>query len=207
MANKISGCRKCRQTGVKLCSKGPKCILEKRPVTPGQHGRKIGIKKTSEYGKQLQEKQKAKMMYGMREKQFKRFFEEATRQKGVTGESLLSLLERRIDNVVYRLKMAGSRIQSRQMVVHGHIYINGKRVKSPSCLVREGDVITLSEASLKKASFLEQIVDKRLNMGIRVPEWLELQKKDRKGIVTRLPIRADIVVPVEEHMIVELYSK
>lgn len=207
MANKISGCRKCRQTGVKLCSKGPKCILEKRPVTPGQHGRKIGIKKTSEYGKQLQEKQKAKMMYGMREKQFKRFFEEATRQKGVTGESLLSLLERRIDNVVYRLKMAGSRIQSRQMVVHGHIYINGSRVSSPSCLVKEGDIITLSEASLKKASFLEQIVDKRLNMGIRVPEWLELQKKDRKGIVTRLPIRSDIVVPVEEHMIVELYSK
>ena len=207
MANKISGCRKCRQTGVKLCSKGPKCILEKRPVTPGQHGRKVGIKKTSEFGKQLQEKQKAKMMYGMREKQFKRFFQEAARQKGVTGELLLSLLERRIDNVVYRLKMASSRIQSRQMVVHGHIYINGSRVKSPSCLVKEGDIVTLSEASMKKASFLEQIVDKRLNMGIRVPEWLELQKKDRKGIVTRLPIRTDITVPVEEHMIVELYSK
>ncbi len=93
------------------------------------------------------------------------------------------------------------------MVVHGHIYINGSRVKSPSCLVKEGDIVTLSEASMKKASFLEQIVDKRLNMGIRVPEWLELQKKDRKGIVTRLPIRTDITVPVEEHMIVELYSK
>ena len=207
MANKISGCRKCRQFGVKLCSKGPKCVLEKRTLTPGQHGRKVGLKKASEYGKQLQEKQKVKLMYGMREKQFKKFFQEATRQQGVTGEILLSLLERRLDNVIYRLKMASSRIQSRQMVVHGHIYVNGSKIKSPSFLVKLGDTITLSEPSLKSTSFLEQVVDKRLNMGIRVPEWLELQKKERKGIVTRLPIRSDITVPIEEHMIVELYSK
>ena len=146
-------------------------------------------------------------MYGMREKQFKKFFQEATRQQGVTGEILLSLLERRLDNVIYRLKMASSRIQSRQMVVHGHIYVNGSKVKSPSFIVKSGDIITLSEPSLKSTSFLEQVVDKRLNMGIRVPEWLELQKKERKGIVTRLPIRSDITVPIEEHMIVELYSK
>lgn len=207
MANKVSGCRKCRQYGVKLCSKGPKCVLEKRPVTPGQHGKRVGIQKTSEYGKQLQEKQKVKLMYGVREKQFRRFFAEAARQKGITGEVLLSLLERRLDNTVYRLKMATSRVQSRQMVVHGHVYVNGTRVSSPSYFVKEGDVITLAEVSQKKSAFLEQVVDKRMNMGVRVPEWLELQKKERKGIVTRLPIRTDVTVPIEEHLIVELYSK
>ena len=206
MAKKVSGCKKCRQSGVKLCSKGPKCVLEKRAITPGQHGKRIGTKKTSEYGKQLQEKQKVKLMYGVREKQFRRFFAEAARQKGVTGEVLLSLLERRLDNVAFRLKMATSRTQARQMVVHGHLYVNGRRVESPSYLVQEGDVVTLSESSLKKAPFLEQVVDKRMNMGIRVPEWLELQKKDRKGIIMKLPIRSDVTVPIEEHLIVELYS-
>ncbi|MFH1831327.1 MAG: 30S ribosomal protein S4 [bacterium] len=207
MGKKLSGCKRCRQTGVKLCSKGPKCVLEKRPLTPGQHGKKSSVKKSSEYGRQLQEKQKVKFMYGVLEKQFQRFFELASRQKGVTGETLLSLLERRLDNVIARLKLATSRVQARQMVVHGHIYVNGERVKSPSFLVNEGDVVTLSDSSLNKKVFLANVVDKKMNMGLRVPEWLELNKKDRTGTVLRLPIRSDITAPIEEHLIVELYSK
>lgn len=207
MGKKLSGCKKCRQSGMKLCSKGPKCKLEQRPLSPGQHGKKTSMKKTSEYGKQLQEKQKVKKMYGMLEKQFVRFFENASRQKGITGEILLSMLEARLDNVIYRLKMASSRPQARQMVVHEHVLVNGKKVKTPSFIVQEGDVITLSDRTLNQQSFIEQVVDKRLNMGIRVPEWLELNKKDRKGTIIRAPIRSDITVPIEEHLIVELYSK
>lgn len=207
MARYLSSCKKCRSTGVKLCSRGPKCVLEKRSVTPGQHGKKVGTKKLSEYGKQLVEKQKLKLLYGVMENQFKRFFQEASRQKGVTGEALLSLLERRLDNVVYRLKMASSRTQARQMVVHGHVSVNGSRVKSPSYLVAVGDVIALQESALQRKSFVEIVVDKRMNMGIRVPEWLELNKKDRKGTIVRFPVRTDIVIPIEEHLIVELYSK
>jgi len=207
-----SVCAKCRQVGEKLFLKGAKCrsakcTFEKRPVTPGQHGRKVGSKKSSEYGKQLQEKQKVKLMYGVLESQFKRFFEMASKQKGVTGETLLSLLERRLDNVVYKLKMAISRIQARQMVVHGHVFVNNKRVSSPSCIVNEGDVISLAPATLSKKTFIENVVDKRMAMGIKVPEWLELNKKDRSGVVTRMPMRSDITVPIEEHLIVELYSK
>ena len=208
MANKYqSGCRKCRRIGEKLCSRGPKCVLEKRALTPGQHGKKIGTKRISEYGKQLLEKQKVKLMYGVLEKQFQRFFEFASKRKGITGEVLLSMLERRLDNVVFRLKMAVSRSQSRQMVVHGHISVNNKRVKSPSYFVNEGDTISLSEVALNKKAFLETVVDKRMNIGIKVPEWLELQKKERKGIILRMPIRSDITNPIEEHLIVELYSK
>lgn len=205
-------CSRCRQSGEKLYLKGAKCrsakcTLEKRPVTPGQHARRVGTKKLSEYGKQLEAKQKVRLMYGVRETQFKRFFGLATRTQGVTGETLLSLLERRLDNVVYRLKMAISRIQARQLVVHGHINVNGKRVKSPSFLVKEGDVITLSDSTLRKAAFIEGVIDKRMAMGVKVPEWLELNKKDRKGIVSRLPVRSDVTAPIEEHLIVELYSK
>jgi len=205
-------CSKCRQVGEKLFLKGSKCrsakcTFEKRPVSPGQHGRKVGTKKASEYGKQLQEKQKVKLMYGVLERQFRRFFDLASKQKGVTGETLLSFLERRLDNTVYRLKMAISRIQARQMIVHGHIFVNGKRVASPSFVVKEGDVISLSPTTLANQAFIENVVDKRMAMGIKVPEWLELNKKDRKGVVTRLPLRSDINVPIEEHLIVELYSK
>lgn len=207
MGKNLSGCKRCRQSGVKLCSRGPKCVLEKRALTPGQHGKKPAAKKTSEYGKQLQEKQKVKLMYGVLEKQFKRFFKIASKQKGIPGEILLSLLERRLDNVISRLKFATSRMQARQVVVHGHVCVNGKKVVSPSYLVEEGDVITLSERVLAKKTFLANVVDKKLNMGIRVPEWLELNKKERKGIVLRLPVRSDITVPIEEHLIVELYSK
>ena len=208
MATKfISGCRKCRQTGEKLCSRGPKCVTKKRVLTPGQHGKKTGTKKLSEFGKQLQEKQKIKLHYGVLERQFRRFFDIATKQRGVTGEVLLTLLERRLDNTVFRLKMASSRFQARQMVVHGHILVNGKRVKSPSYLLCQGDTVSLGKQALASEAMLTTIIDKRLNMGIKVPEWLELSKGDRTGTVLRLPVRADVTLPVEEHLIVELYSK
>jgi len=164
-------------------------------------------KKMSEYGRQLSEKQKVKHMYHMRERQFRRFFSIAVHTKGAPGDNLLSLLERRLDNVVYRLKMATSRKQARQLVVHGHILVNGKKVSSPSYLVSVGDVITLSPMSLEHKAFLAQVVDKRLNLGIKVPEWLELDKKSYKGKVLRDPVRSDLQVPIEDHLIVELYSK
>jgi small subunit ribosomal protein S4 len=164
-------------------------------------------KKLSEYGKQLLEKQKVKGMYGMREKQFRRFFSLATRQQGAPGENLLSLLERRLDNVLFRLKMAVTRSQARQVIVHGHVLVNGRRVSSPSFIVSEGDVISFKDNVIKKVQFVEQAIDKRLNIGIKVPEWLELNKKDRKGQILRCPVRSDIQVPIEEHLIVELYSK
>lgn len=169
---------------------------------------KKSFKRVSEWGKQLQEKQKVKQMYGMREKQFRRFYSIAvTATQGAPGENLLNLLERRIDNVVYRLKMATTRSQARQMIVHGHININGRKVTSPSCLVHVNDVISLTDSALKNSAFLEQVVDKRMSIGIKVPEWLELMKKDRAGKVLRHPARADLQTPIEEYLIVELYSK
>ena len=165
------------------------------------------MRKQSEYGRQLEEKQKVKEMYGMREQQFKRFFSIATRSREATGEALLSILERRLDNVVYRLKLAATRAQSRQIVVHGHIFVNGKKVYSPSYLVTAGDEVSLAPQVEAKAGFLEQVIDKRLNSGAKVPEWIELDKKGRKGRILRLPVRNDIQTPIEEHLIVELYSK
>lgn len=165
-------------------------------------------RKQSEYGKQLSEKQKVKEMYGLREKQFRRFFGIAIKaREGVPGENLLSLLERRLDNTLYRLKLATTRTQARQMITHGHVMVNGRKVYSPSFLVSVDNEVSLDPKVLEKAAFLEQVVDKRLNIGIKVPEWLELNKKDRKGKVLRNPVRADIQVPIEEHLIVELYSK
>jgi|SaaInlStandDraft_4_1057021.scaffolds.fasta_scaffold02308_4 small subunit ribosomal protein S4 len=212
MAGNLSSCRMCRQAGEKLFLKGARCrttrcAMEKHPLTPGQHGRKPGTKKLSEYGKQLKEKQKVKLIYGMREKQFRRFFKTAFVRHGVTGENLLSDLERRLDNVVFRLKMALSRTQARQMIVHGHINVNGKRVKTPSYLVDVDDVISLNARVSNKKVFIENVVDKRMNIGIKVPEWVELQKDVRQGKILRLPIRSDITAPIEEHLIVELYSK
>jgi len=165
-------------------------------------------RKLSEYGRQLQEKQKVKEMYGLRERQFKRFFAVASKQRdGGPGENLLSLLERRLDNTVYRLKMATTRTQARQIIGHGHILVNGKKVYSPSFLVSTEDVVTLSQRASGLTTFLNDVVEKRMKIGIKVPEWLELDKKDRVGRVLRLPVRADIQVPIEEHLIVELYSK
>lgn len=165
-------------------------------------------RKLSEYGKQLEEKQKVRNEYGMRERQFKKFFAIAIRSReGVPGENLLTLLERRLDNTVYRLKLATSRAQSRQIIVHGHIYVNGRKVHSPSYLVSVDDVISLAPQVANKPVFMEQVIDKRLKIGIKVPEWLELDKQERKGRVVRYPVRADIQTPIEEHLIVELYSK
>jgi small subunit ribosomal protein S4 len=164
-------------------------------------------KKKSEYGRQLAEKQRVKEIYGMRERQFRRFYSIAIKSKGSTGELLLSMLERRLDNALYRLKFATSRTQARQIVVHGHVLVNGRKVYSPSYLVSPDDVISLAEQVAHKTAFLEQVIDKRLKMGIKVPEWLELDKKLRVGKVLRNPVRADIQVPIEEHLIVELYSK
>ena len=187
--------------------------MEKRPTRnmdqkERENSAKKPPRKQSEYGKQLSEKQKVKEMYGLREKQFKRFFGIAIKSReGVPGENLLSLLERRIDNTIYRLKLATSRTQARQMITHGHVMINAHKVYSPSCLVEVNDEVSLDPKVLTKTAFLEQVVDKRLNIGIKVPEWLELDKKDRKGRVLRNPVRSDIQAPIEEHLIVELYSK
>ena len=165
------------------------------------------VRKATAYGRQLQEKQKVKFAYGMRERQFKRFFELATRSKEATGEKLLSLLERRLDNVIYRLKLASTRRQARQVVVHGHIFVNGGKVHSPSYLVAVNDEVSLAPLSTAKTGLLSEIVDKRLATNIKVPEWLELDKNARKGRVIREPVRADIPLQVNENAIVELYSK
>jgi len=208
----MSNCAKCRQAGEKLYLKGakcrsPKCTLEKRPTGPGQHGKRVGTKKLSEYGKQLSEKQKVKLMYGVLERQFRRLFSLASKQHGITGENLLSILERRLDNVVFRLKLAVSRVQARQMIVHGHITVNGNKVDKPVFLVKMGDTVALAKTTMGNSVFIENVVDKRLNTSIKVPEWLDLQKKDRRGVVLRLPVRSDITVDIAEHLIVELYSK
>jgi small subunit ribosomal protein S4 len=164
-------------------------------------------RKKSEYGRQLEEKQKVKEMYGLRERQFRRFFGLALRSKEATGERLLSLLESRLDNVVFRLKFASSREQARQIVVHGHVMVNGVKVSAPSYLVSVSDVVSLSPALESKTAFLETVIEKRLNSNAKVPDWLELDKKARKGNVLRQPVRDDIQAPIEEHLIVELYSK
>ncbi|MBT3827986.1 30S ribosomal protein S4 [bacterium] len=169
---------------------------------PARRGRKL-----SEYGKQLNEKQQLKREYGMREKQFKRFFGIAEHSAGAPGENLLSLLERRLDNAVYRMKFVVTRRQSRQIIVHGHILVNGKKVYSPSYLVGINDVVSLADNVVSKEKFLEQVVDKRMAVAVKTPEWVEVDKVSRKGTVLRLPVRSDITTPVEEHLIVELYSK
>lgn len=180
--------------------------MEKKTGTAEKSSTKK-VRKVSEYGRQLQEKQKVKEMYGVKERQFIRFFKLASRTKAATGETLLSLLERRLDNVVYRLKLTTSRAQARQIIVHGHILVNGGKVYSPSYLINSGEEVSLAPVVLNKTAFLEQVIDKRLNTNIKLPEWVELDKKNRKGKILRLPVRSDIQAPVEEHLIVELYSK
>lgn len=167
----------------------------------------LRAKKLSEYGKQLAEKQKVKHMYGVRERQFKRFFKLAFKSKKATGNILLSLLERRLDNVLYRLKLATTRRQARQIIVHGHVLVNNRKIYSPSYVVSVDDIISLASNVASKQAFLEQVIEKRMKVGIKIPEWLELDKNERKGKVLRLPVRSDIQVPIEENLIVELYSK
>lgn len=163
--------------------------------------------KVSEYGKQLKEKQRVRFLYGVSEKQFRTMFEKVSRQKGITGENFLTALERRLDNVVYRLKLVSTRKQSRQVIVHGHVYVNGVRVKSPSYQINVGDKVALGERSVKKENFVKAVVEKRLGRSIKVPEWLLLDKEKMCGEIVRLPERVDVTTPIEEHLIVELYSK
>jgi len=198
-------CRLCRREGAKLFLKGERCLskkcaMERRPVIPGMHPNTR--KKPTEYLTQLREKQKVKRAYGLLEKQFHGYYEEAERMKGKTGENMLSLLERRLDNVVYRMGMGASRAASRQLVNHGHICVNGKRVNIPSFEVKVGDVITVKENKQKKAPFVA-VKETR----VVAPKWLEFDPSKLTGKVTALPQRDDIDLNIEEHLIIELYSK
>lgn len=200
-------CRLCRRENVELFLKGErcytdKCAIKRRNYAPGQHGQ--GRTKTSDYGVQLREKQKVRRIYGILEKQFRCYFESAERMKGVTGENLLFLLERRLDNLVYRLGFASSRIEARQLVRHGHFLLNGKKVNIPSIQVKAADVIQLREKSSKILAINESL-DAVVRRGI--PQWLELDKNAQKGVVKTLPVREDISMPIQEQLIVELYSK
>ncbi len=179
-----------------------KCALERRAYPPGQHGQ--GRTKRSDYGLQLREKQKVRRMYGVLEKQFRLYYQRAARMRGVTGENLLQLLERRLDNAVYRLGMATSRKDARQLVSHGHLLINGRRVDIPSILIKEGDVIEVRERS-KKLTRIEGSLE--LKAAGEMPGWLELDRDAMKATVKALPTREDIQIPIQESLIVELYSK
>lgn len=202
-----SDCRLCRREGKKLFLKGERCLskkcaMEKRPFAPGQHGASAMRKKVSPYGKQLREKQMVKRAYNLLEKQFRGYYEEAERMRGITGENMLSLIERRLDNVVYRLGLASSRAASRQLVNHGHICVNGKRVNIPSYEVKVGDVISVKENKQGKEVFKAVKESK-----VVVPKWLEFDTTKLAGKVIALPARDDIDLNIEEHLIVELYSK
>ncbi|MDQ7094132.1 30S ribosomal protein S4 [Desulfosporosinus sp. PR] len=201
-------CRLCRREGIKLFLKGErcytgKCAIDRRAYAPGQHGQ-ARAKKPTEYGLQLREKQKARRLYGVMEKQFQHYFDEAARRKGVTGENLLILLERRLDNVVFHLGFASSRPEARQLVNHGHFTINGKRVDIPSYSVRAGEIVAVKEGS-KSSPRMKQLLE---NLGTRaVPGWLSLDANAAAGTVVALPTREDIQLPIQEHLIVEKYSR
>ena len=182
---------------------GEKCAIERRNVPPGQHGKGRKARLLG-YGLQLREKQKVKRTYGVLEKQFRRYFEEADRQKGVTGETLLQLLERRLDNVVYRLGFATSRPQARQLVRHGHFTVNGKRADVPSLSVRPGDLVAVRATSAKNPAIKYAIEEVK---GRGVPEWLELDGEKLAGRLSSAPTREQLNLPVQEQLIVELYSK
>ena len=202
-----SVCRLCRREGCKLFLKGekcygPKCTVNLRPTPPGEHGQ-ARQRKMSEYGLQLREKQKAKRAYGVLENQFHRYFEEAERMKGITGENLLVLLERRLDNVVYRAGFGASRPMARQLVLHGHIRVNGKKVDVPSYLVKTGDVITIREKSAES----EYFKGLREGTGKVVPAWMTIDAQNLKLTVDAMPKREDIDLTIQENLIVELYSR
>jgi len=200
-------CRLCRREGTKLFLKGERCLsgkcaLDKRTSAPGQHG--AANKKLKEYGMQLREKQKAKRYYGVQEGQFRTYFEKADKTEGVTGENLLILLERRFDNVVYRMGMAESRKEARQLVLHGHFRVNGKKATIPSMILKPGDVITIREESRSSAKIKELIegLESRI-----APKWLTVDKANAAATINALPTREDVDFPFEEQLIVELYSK
>lgn len=201
-------CRLCRREDMKLFLKGERCYTEKcgyerRAYAPGQHGQ-ARKKKSSDYGNQLREKQKVKRIYGIAERQFRGYYHRAARMKGITGENLLSFLERRLDNVVYRLGFASDHAEARQLVTHRHFLVNGIRVNIPSYLVRVGDQIQMLEKSKKNQHVIDNLgaVERR-----GVPQWLELNKEGFSGRVKSFPVRDDLTLPIREQLIVELYSK
>ncbi|MBQ0009685.1 MAG: 30S ribosomal protein S4 [Ruminococcus sp.] len=201
-------CRLCRREGTKLFLKGERCLTDKCPVTrrgtaPGQHGA-AQVKKNREYYMQLREKQKAKRYYGVLERQFRTYFEMADKQEGQTGANLLCLLERRFDNVVYRMGLAESRNEARQLVLHAHFTINGKKADVPSIIVKKGDVIALTDKSRdsEKVKSLLELMEQKT-----APKWLSLDKNKATATVVALPDRDDVDFPFQEHLIVELYSK
>jgi small subunit ribosomal protein S4 len=201
-------CRQCRREGLKLYLKGERCYTEKcgidrRSYAPGQHGQGRRSK-PSEYGLQLREKQKARRIYGVLEGQFRKYFKEADRRKGITGENLLQILESRLDNVVYRMGFALSRPEARQMVKHGHLSVNGRKVDIPSYQVRPGDEVAVREVSRDKGRF-KDLAELTRNQGTM--QWLEVNKENLSGKVVRLPNREEIDIPIAEHLIVELYSR
>ena len=204
---KDSVCRLCRRENLKLFLKGErcytdKCAIERRNYPPGQHGQ--ARKKFSEYSIQLREKQKVKRMYGLLENQFRRTFAEAARTKGITGETLLVLLERRLDNVAYRLGFAGSRAEARLLVRHGHVLVNAQKVNIPSYIVRVGDVVSVKERSRQITRVLSAMEGAQRR---GVPDWAELDRDTCSGRIKLLPTRSDITMPINEKLIVELYSK
>lgn len=200
-------CRQCRRERMALYLKGDrcytdKCAIQRRNYPPGQHGQGRG--KISDYGLQLREKQKVKRMYGVLEKQFRGYFERAERMRGITGTNLLVLLERRLDNVVYRLGFANSRSQARQLVRHNHVLVDSLRVNLPSFLVKVGQAVQVTEKS-RTSPLVRDALEAAARRGC--PPWLELEKDEAKGRVSMFPTREDITMPIQEHLIVELYSK
>ncbi|HLR35629.1 MAG TPA: 30S ribosomal protein S4 [Tissierellales bacterium] len=199
-------CRLCRREGQKLYLKGDKCYTDKCPVSkrnyaPGQHGN--SRRKLTEYGLQLREKQKVRRVYGIQESKMRQYFIMADRMKGITGENLLRLLELRLDNVIYRMGFASSRAEARQFVTHGHLRVNGKKVDVPSYITKAGDVIEVKEKSKNSPKFKEMVE----NHGGTTATWLEVNPNELKGKIVTEPTREDIDIPIEEHLIVELYSK
>ncbi len=203
-----SACRLCRRENMKLFLKGDrcysdKCAFDRRGYPPGQHGQRRG-RKTSDYGIQLREKQKIKRLYGLSEQQFRLTFQKADQKKGMTGTNLLVTLECRLDNVIYRLGLANSRNQGRHFVRHRHFTVNGARVSIPSYLIKVGDVIEVHSAS-REVQSIKDALDAVVRRG--VPQWLELEKENLKGSVKSLPAREDLTMPMQEQLVVELYSK
>ncbi len=202
-----STCRLCRREGLKLFLKGDrcygeKCAFERRGYAPGDHGQLR--KKFSDYGVQLREKQKLKRMYGLLEKQFRGYFEKADRQKGITGSNLLLFLERRLDNMVFRMGFANSRTEARQLVRHNHFLVSGKPINIPSYLIKAGDEVQVREGSRK----VERILEAMETIARRgVPQWIEIDKSNFRGVLKTLPTREELTMPVREQLVVELYSK
>lgn len=202
-------CRLCRTEGTKLFLKGKRCLsdkcgIDRRSYPPGARGKRVSFKK-SNYKIQLREKQKVKRFYGLGEKQFRIFFEKATRKKGITGDNLLRMLELRLDNVLYRMNFAASRAHARQLIRHGHVTVNGKKVSIPSYILRPQDEVSFKEKSVNNDSIKTMLED--VKGLVEIPEWLIVDPEKTMGKINNIPNREDVSIPVEEHLIVELFSK